>query len=308
VKPQLNTQRKTDYSQIEALARDIRLKVIEVMRNTGSGHIGTCLSIAEILAVLYTQVLHHDPKRPDWSERDYFILSEGHGAIALYAILAEVGFFEPTELANYKANGSIFSPMASARVPGVELTTGSLGQGLGYAAGLALGFKLRNRSNRVFCLIGDGENDEGAIWEAAQFAGRKHLNNLCLIINRNHQKSSAIIKDLTDYETIYQGLGFEVKTIDGHNPAEIIAAFNSQSANSTANADQPLCIIAETVKGKGVSFAERAADNHNRPISPEEYQLARSEILQSSVRNNQISDAHSLNKATPLPSFPKIQN
>jgi transketolase len=301
VKSLLRTQGKTDHSQIEALARDIRLKVIEIIRNTGAGHIGTCLSIAEILAVLYTQVLHYDPKQTDWPERDYFILSEGHGAIALYAILAEVGFFEPTELANYKANGSIFSPMASARVPGVELTTGSLGQGLGYAAGLALGFKLQKLPNRVFCLIGDGENDEGSIWEAAQFAGRERLNNLCLIINRNYQKTGPVIKDLTDYPAIYQGLGFEVKIIDGHNPAEIIAAFNSHSYSSTANSDSPLCIIAETIKGKGVSFIEGTADNHSRPLNLDEYKLARTEILQSSLHLNQASTNRLLdNSITPV--------
>jgi transketolase len=266
--PASNLQHNSTISS--ELANQIRLNVLEVTYRTGSGHLGACLSIADILAVLYSDVLQHNPSQPNWSGRDYFILSKGHAALAEYSVLAQCGYFPIRDLLQFKQNGGVFSGMVSSKVPGVELSTGSLGQGVGFAAGLALGLRKENLPNHVFCLLGDGENDEGSVWEAVQFAGIHKLNNLTLIIDNNHQKIGGLVDQEPNYRVIYRGFGFETTSIDGHNHEQLLSVFpitNHSNPQIHGTLGKPLCIIANTAKGQGVSFLEAKSDNHNRPLN-----------------------------------------
>jgi transketolase len=256
-------------SNAKQLANQIRLNVLEVTYRTGSGHLGACLSIADILAVLYSNVLHHNPSQPNWDERDYFILSKGHAALAEYSVLAQCGYFPITDLLQFKQNDSIFSGHPTTKIPGIEISTGSLGQGVGFAVGLALGLKHRNSSNRVFCLLGDGENDEGSIWEAVEFAGTQELNNLTLIIDHNGQKARTITENEPEFEKIYAGFKFRISIVNGHSHPQLQNALEEHYADT-----KPQCIIANTIKGQGVNFLENDPNNHNRTINLFEFQKA----------------------------------
>lgn len=237
-----------------------------------ASHVGTCLSIADILAVLYTGVLRIDPAHPDAPDRDRFVLSKGHGGAALYAVLAERGFFPAAWLDAYCADGGRLAGHATHHgVPGVEVSTGSLGHGLPLACGMALSARRTGRSTRVVALLSDGECDEGATWEAALFAPHHRLDNLLAIVDYNKIQSFGRVADVLDLEPLaakWRAFRWEVREVDGHDHDALRAAF----ADLPAAPGRPTMVIAHTVKGKGVRFMEDDLAWHYR--SPTDAELA----------------------------------
>lgn len=258
------------------LARRIRVHAIKMVNRGGSSHIGSVLSIADILAVLYGNVLKFDAKNPKWVDRDRFILSKGHAGAGVYAVLAESGFFNAERLLEHCQNGSVFSGHVSHKgIPGVELSTGSLGHGLPVAVGMAYAGKIDNRTNNVVVVMSDGECDEGSNWEAALFSSHHKLDNLIIIIDRNNLQSMTTTENTLQLEPLddkWKSFGWDVVTVDGHNHDDLIAAMN----NTTQ--DKPKCIIAKTIKGKGVSYMENAVEWHYRTPLNENYETALKEL------------------------------
>lgn len=237
------------------LAWLIRRHGIEMTHLSGGSHIGAVLSVADILGVLYAGILHYDSQNPNWDGRDRLIMSKGHAGAAVYAALAESGFFDPAELKTHYANGSRLSGHVSHHLPGVDFSTGSLGHGLSAAAGMALAAKQDGKHHRVFAVLGDGECDEGAVWEAALFANHYRLENLVAVIDRNHMQSLDTCKntlDLEDFGAKWRAFGWHVVTVDGHDHPALQAAL----ADTRNPGHKPTAVIANTVKGKGVSFME----------------------------------------------------
>jgi len=262
----------------EALAWLIRRHGIEMTHLSGGSHIGAILSVADIIAVLYADILRYDPQRPDWEDRDRFIMSKGHAGAAVYAALAESGFFDAEELKTHYANGSRLSGHVSHQLVGVELSTGSLGHGLSAAAGMALAAKQDGRPYRVFAVLGDGECDEGSVWEAALFANHYRLENLVAIIDHNHMQSLDTCEktlELEDLGAKWRAFGWHVIELDGHDHGALRAALMD-----THNAGhRPTVVIANTVKGKGVSFMENDILWHYRfPHDGWEYDGAVTEL------------------------------
>lgn len=241
-----------DYTD---LARRIRMHALRMTNRAHSSHIGGCLSAAELLAVLYGGILRVDPSKPDWPERDRFILSKGHAAAAAYAVLAERGFFPLEWLDSFYLDGSHLAGHITRGVPGVEASTGSLGHGLSIGCGMALADKHDGKSCRIFVLLSDGECDEGSTWEAALFAPHHKLDNLIAIIDYNKIQSLGRVKEVLDLEPFadkWQACGWAVFEIDGHN----VEAIEKALLGVPPEKEKPTCIIAHTVKGKGVSFME----------------------------------------------------
>lgn len=237
------------------LAWLIRRHGIEMTHLSGGSHIGAVLSVADILGVLYAGILHYDSQNPNWDGRDRLIMSKGHAGAAVYAALAESGFFDSAELKTHYANGSRLSGHVSHHLPGVDFSTGSLGHGLSAAAGMALAAKQDGKHHRVFAVLGDGECDEGAVWEAALFANHYRLENLVAVIDRNHMQSLDTCKntlDLEDFGAKWRAFGWHVVTVDGHDHPALQAAL----ADTRNPGHKPTAVIANTVKGKGVSFME----------------------------------------------------
>jgi transketolase len=255
-----------------SLALKIRRHVLYMTHYAKASHIGSCFSIADILAVLYTDVLRVNPAQPDWVDRDRFILSKGHAAAAVYAALAERGFFPQEWLNVYCQDGARLSGHMTYGVPGVEVSTGSLGHGLSIGCGIALA-GMRNKHNyRVFVLISDGECDEGSIWEAALFASHHHLNNLTTIVDYNQIQAFGNTREVLDLEPLaakWQAFGWAVREIDGHNYDQIAETLKGVPFHQS----QPVCIIAHTIKGKGISFMENQVAWHYK--SPDADQLRR---------------------------------
>ncbi|MCL6590491.1 MAG: transketolase [Firmicutes bacterium] len=261
----------------QELALKIRRHVLEMTHTAKSSHIGAAFSVADIVAVLYGQVLRKRPETPKWPERDRFILSKGHAGAAVYAALAESGYFPAAELANYYANGSILSGHISHYVAGVELSTGSLGHGLSVAAGMALAAKKDSKSHRVFVLMGDGECDEGSNWEAALFAAHHGLSNLIIVIDYNKIQSLAPVEEtirLEPFADKWRSFGFEVQEVDGHDHGALVTALDIKAFSGA----RPYCVIAHTIKGKGVSFMENQVLWHYRSPQGEEYEKALQEL------------------------------
>lgn len=253
------------------LARKIRSHALYMVHAAKSSHIGSCLSIADILAVLYTDVLRIDPERPNDPDRDRFILSKGHAAAALYAALAETGFFPVDELASFCREGSMLTGHVSHGVPGVEVSTGSLGHGLSVGVGMALALRADQRDCRVFCLLSDGECDEGSIWEAVLFAPHHRIDNLVAIVDYNKIQSFGKVSevlDLNPFADKWLAFGWHVLELDGHN---LDALAGAMRAIPTAKG-KPTAIIAHTTKGRGVSFMEDRLEWHYK--SPDSKQLA----------------------------------
>jgi transketolase len=254
-------------------ARTIRADALRMVHRAKASHIGTCLSMADILACLYTSVLRIDPARPDDPERDRFILSKGHGAAIIYAALARRGFFSPDWLETYCADGTrLAGHITQHGVPGVDFSSGSLGHGLSVAAGLALGAKLDGSPRRVFCVLSDGECDEGSIWEAVLFAPHHRLDNLVAIVDFNKIQSFGRVKDVLDLHPFadkWRAFNWAVREIDGHDPSAILDACDALPLE----AGRPTVLIAHTTKGRGVSFMQDDLLWHYR--SPDADQLAR---------------------------------
>ncbi len=260
------------------LAKRIRIHALEMANRGSSSHIASSLSIADILAVLYGEVLQVDPTNPQWPARDRFILSKGHAGAALYATLAERGFFPPERLLSHYQNGSDLSGHVSHKgIPGVELSTGSLGHGLGVGAGMAYGARLDAQTHRVFVLMSDGECDEGSNWEAILFAAHHQLDNLVAIIDYNKIQSLAPVSEtlgLEPFRAKWEAFGWEVKELDGHHHQELFSAFSKIPFET----GKPNCIIAHTTKGKGVKFMEDSVLWHYRTPQGSEFERALAEL------------------------------
>ena len=260
------------------LARKIRIHAVKMTSLGKSSHIGSVLSIADILAVLYNDILRVNPGSPNWEDRDRFILSKGHAGAGIYSVLAEKGFFSSEILKTHCQNGSLLSGHVSHKgIPGVELSTGSLGHGLSVGAGLSLAAKMDNKDYKTFVLQSDGECDEGSVWEAALFAAHHKLDNLVTIVDYNKIQSIATTKETLDLEPFadkWLSFGWDVKTVDGHNYDELKSALSSVPFSK----NQPSCIIANTVKGKGVSFMENKVLWHYRSPQDKEFEMALKEL------------------------------
>lgn len=257
----------------------VRKKILETVASAKNGHIGGALSCTDILVALYYGgILRFDPKNPNCNSRDRFILSKGHSCIALFVILADLGFFSLSELDLYCQNGSMLGGHPDRNIPGIEADTGSLGHGLGIAAGLALSFKMDAKDNMSVVLLGDGECYEGSVWEAAMFAGHHMLNNLIAIVDRNCQCVTDFTEDcnrLEPFEDKWRAFGWDTIKVDGHSFEELSAAFEDLRQRKSY---KPLIVIANTVKGKGVSFMEKKLQWHHGVPGGEELEIARREL------------------------------
>jgi transketolase len=262
------------------LARRIRKHALGMTSRGGSSHIGAVLSMADLVAVLYADVMKVDPRNPRWTDRDRFILSKGHAGAGIYAALAERGFFPVEQLQTHYQDGSLLSGHVSHKgIPGVEFSTGSLGHGLPVGAGMAYGAKLDDRAYRIFVLLSDGECDEGSNWEAILFAAHHKLANLVAVIDYNKIQSLARVEDTIALEPFvdkWVSFGWEVRETDGHDHAALKRALAAPSASG-----KPLCVMAHTVKGKGVSFMENTVLWHYRTAKGEEYDRALQELERS---------------------------
>jgi len=247
---------------LEQKAREIRRAIVDMVGKAGSGHPGGSLSAADIMSVLYFDEMKVDPENPNWEERDYFVLSKGHAAPAQYAALSLRGYFPVAELDTLRKLGShLQGHPAKGKVPGVEISTGSLGQGIAAACGLAKAFKMDGKENRVYALLGDGETQEGQVWEAAMFAAHYKLDNLVAIIDHNTLQIDGRITSVMSPEPLdqkFEAFGWHVIVVDGHNIQQLQMAF----ANARIVQGKPVMILANTVKGKGVSFMEDNASWH----------------------------------------------
>jgi transketolase len=241
---------------IDDLARRIRVHCVKMTGRANASHIGSALSAADILAMLYGKFLRFDPDRPDWPERDRFILSKGHACTGLYAVLAETGYIPVNELESFYQNGSRLAGHATHKnMPGVEISTGSLGHGLPMSTGMALAAKRDNATYKIYCMLSDGECDEGSTWEAALFAPHHKLDNLVVIVDYNKIQSLGRVEDVIDLRPLaekWQAFGWSAREIDGHD----LASLERSLADVPFEQGKPSCIIAHTVKGKGVSFME----------------------------------------------------
>ena len=261
----------SDLVQLRSVAVRIRALAIQMVHRSRASHLGSCLSIADVLACLYWKTLRIDPANPGWKERDRFILSKGHAAAILYATLAERGFFSASELENYCGTGSRLTGHATSGVPGVELSTGSLGHGLPVGCGIALACKRSNSPVRAFVLLSDGELDEGSNWEAFLFAAHHRLDNLIAIIDYNKIQSFGRTEDVLDLEPLVGKLtafGWAVTEIDGNSMEQVYDALTGLPGST----GKPTVVLAHTVKGKGISFMENRLVWHYK--SPSDEQLA----------------------------------
>ena len=265
--------------ELKMKANDIRKDIIEEVYSAKSGHPGGALSIADIMAVLYFNELNIDEKNPKWEERDRLVLSKGHCSPALYGALAERGFFEKEELKTFRKIGSKLQGHPDMnKVAGVDMTSGSLGQGLSVANGMAIAGRIDKKDYRVYCILGDGEIEEGQIWEAAMAANKYKLDNLCVIVDNNNLQIDGTIEEVMSPYPIdkkFESFGFNVININGNNIEEILNAF--KEARKTKG--KPTCIIAKTIKGKGVSFMENKSEWHGKAPSEEEYKKAMEELM-----------------------------
>ncbi len=265
--------------ELKEKAKKIRLGIIEAIYSNNSGHPGGSLSIADILAVLYFDEMNVNPKNPDDKDRDRLVLSKGHAAPALYSALALKGFFEEEELKTFRNINSMLQGHPDLKkVPGVDMSTGSLGQGLSCANGMAIAGKLDKKNYRVYCILGDGEIEEGQIWEACMASNKYKLDNLCVIVDNNNLQIDGTIEEVMSSYPIdekFRSFGFEIIKIDGHDIEEIKKAF--EVAKNIKG--KPTCIIAKTIKGKGVSFMENQASWHGKAPNEEQYKKAIDELL-----------------------------
>ena len=273
-----------DAPQLDAIARACRVQIIRMLTHAGSGHPGGSLSVIDLLVAIAFGRLRHDPKCPDWPDRDRIVLSKGHAVPALYSVMAHAGYFPPSQLITLRKLGSPLQGHPDrVALPGIEAATGSLGQGLSMSVGMALGLKLAGRASRVYCVLGDGEIQEGQVWEAAMSAPSvgapdHHLDNLCVILDYNGIQLDDHVKKILDLEPVvdkWKAFGWPVIEIDGHDLAQIDKALDQAEAVR----GKPSFIMAHTVKGKGVSFMEDNPEWHGKSPTPAEAGRAIREIL-----------------------------
>ena len=276
----------TETLALEKIANNVRMDILEEVYNAKSGHIGGAFSIADILTVLYFNEMNIDAKISDSPDRDRLVLSKGHAAAALYAVLAEKGYIDKEELKTFRnIDSNLQGHPDMNKVPGVDMTTGSLGQGLSAANGMALSSKLDSRGYRVYCILGDGELQEGQVWEAAMTAEKYQLDNLCVIVDANELQltdSTMNVKGINynDIEQKFRAFGFQTVVIDGHNIESIIRALTIAEMTK----GKPTAIICKTIKGKGVYFMENQVDWHGKAPNDEEYEIAVKELKQEAEK------------------------
>ncbi|WP_321508688.1 transketolase [uncultured Methanoregula sp.] len=266
-----------DISDLEEKARTIRKSVVNMIFEAGTGHPGGSLSCVDIITVLYFHQMHHNPADPKWIDRDIFVLSKGHAAPTLYATLAECGYFSAGELLSLRKLDSLLQGHPEITIPGVEVSTGSLGQGLSISCGIALSAKIDNKKSRVYTLLGDGECNEGQIWEAAILASHYKLDNLTAIVDRNGLQIDGPTEKVMSLEPIagkWKEFGWHVIEIDGNKIAEILESFETAKRIK----GKPTVIIAHTLKGKGVSFMEWVCAFHGKTLNKDEMKVALNEL------------------------------
>jgi len=270
---------KNKILDLQKIAQNIRVLTIQMLYDIGlkyKGHPGPALSIVDIITVLYFRVMRIDPANPGWQDRDRFILSKGHACPALYAALAQKGYFDKRHLSTFRHAGSILQGHPDMKkTPGIDMTTGSLGHGLGAGVGMALAARIDKKDYHTYVLVGDGEIQEGLIWESIMAAGHYGLGNLTMIIDRNHWQSCNAVDCTIDIEPLAEKLSsfrWSVKEVDGHDFSHLTGAL------SRFNTSKPVAVIATTVKGKGISFMEDDNSWHQRPITDEEYKKAMAEL------------------------------
>jgi len=265
--------KKLTIDELETKAHLIRCHIIRMLTKAGSGHTGGSLSMAEILAALYFKILNHRPSDPAWPDRDRFVLSKGHGVPALYATLAEAGYFPVEELMSLRqVNSRLQGHPSSINTPGLETSSGPLGLGISVACGIALAAKRDHKAFHTYCIIGDGECDEGQVWEAAMAANKYTLNNLTVICDRNRfQLDGAVdhIMPLEPFADKWRSFGWTVCEIDGHNMGQVVAVLED-----VKNQSRQTLVLAHTIKGKGVDFMENNNDFHGRAPTTEESEKA----------------------------------
>ena len=271
-----------DLEQLKDLCKQTRRNIIKMVHNSKSGHVGGAMSAVEILTVLYQKIMNVYPqwdKDANFAKRDRFVLSKGHASAVYYSVLSQRGFFPEEELMTFRLFGSRLQGHPNTHLPGVEVATGSLGQGLSMAVGMALGLKLDNSPAHVFCYLGDGELQEGSCWEAFMHAPHRHLNNLTAIIDRNMLQIDGDVEKVKALEPLADKLkafNWNVVEIDGHDLNQVYDALKAAKEN---NSDKPTAIIAHTTKGKGVSFMENQAGWHGKAPNDEEMEKALAELV-----------------------------
>lgn len=270
-------------TDLNRLAYSMRKDMLDVANRCGTSvHIGGSFSMIDILIVLYKEVLNYKPSDPSWNERDYFILSKGHCVLAYYSILAECGIIDKALMETFQKDGSLLSahPIMNEEL-GIESSNGSLGQGISMACGLAKAFKLQNKNNRVYTLIGNGESNEGSVWEAAMSAVQWGLDNLTVIVDNNRLQSdgdSSEIMQRTSMHEKWKGFGFDVHEIDGHDMEKLVSAFDEAYVEG-----KPRLILANTIKGNGVAFMENNNDWHHNRLTDKLYEQALKELKEHYV-------------------------
>jgi len=261
------------FIPLDERSRHLRRQIIRVLEGGGRGHIGTSLSLVEMLRVLFDSVLHYDVKNPEWPDRDRFILSKGHGCITLYVLLQEKGFFPEEELRKFCRFDGILGGHPDPKVPGIEVSTGSLGHGLPIAVGMAVAARRRGAKHRVITVLGDGECDEGSVWEAAMSAAKHRLDNLTVLVDYNKQQSYASTYEVLDLEPFaakWEAFGFATREVDGHD----VGALERTLGALPFAGGKPSAVICHTVKGKGIAFAENNLKWHHK----------------SSIKSNEIDE------------------
>ena len=262
---------------LKSKANSIRKLIVKMLANAGSGHPGGSLSSTEVVTCLYFEVMKHNPKDPGWEGRDKFHLSKGHCCPTIYAALSLCGYFSSDELMNLRKLGAMLQGHPDRRVPGIEVASGSLGQGLSVALGMALASRLDKRDSRIYCLMGDGEIQEGNIWEAAMAAAHFKADNLCGVVDYNRFQIDGRTEEIMNLEPLvnkWEAFGWHVIQCDGHNIEELLEAFSEAKTVKS----KPTVILAHTVKGKGISFMEHVVDFHGRAPTEDERKIALKEL------------------------------
>ncbi|KPJ53648.1 transketolase [candidate division TA06 bacterium DG_24] len=267
-----------EVEELQEIARQLRIDIVEMLAKAGSGHTGGSMSMVEILVALYFRHMRHRPHEPCWPDRDRLVLSKGHGAPALYAVLARAGYFPREELSRLRVLGSILQGHPDmAKTPGIDFSSGSIGQGLSAACGMALAARLDKKDLRVYSVLGDGDMQEGQTWEAAMAAAHYGLGNLSAIVDYNRVQSDGPVEEVMEISPLaakWQAFGWRMMEIDGHNLADVSDALEWTSGK----AESPSVVIAHTIKGKGLSFAEGKASYHGVAPSKAELEQARKEL------------------------------